>query len=63
MLQISIFWVVIIIFAIHTILTHFFNWFFRLVHNDPVNDYTVPLVFGQLLELALIVAWLEYTIR
>ena len=58
MLQISIFWVVIIIFAIHTILTHLLNWAFRMAHEYN-DDFIVPLGIAQLFEIVFLVLWLQ----
>jgi hypothetical protein len=58
MLQISIFWVVIIIFAIHTILTHLLNWGFRMA-NEYNDDFTLPLVIIQLFEIVFLTVWLQ----
>lgn len=61
MLQISIFWVVIIIFAIHTVFTHLFNWTFRYINET--DDEKMPLVFiFQLIEIVLIMVWLYSTL-
>lgn len=58
MLQISIFWVVIIIFAIHTILTHLFNWLFR-----KSNENTLGIIIGfQIVEIVLFILWLDVTL-
>ena len=58
MLQISIFWVVIIIFAIHTILTHVFNWLFRLADNADGDGLGITMAF-QIVEIVLLIFWLS----
>jgi len=61
MLQISIFWVVIIIFAIHTVLTHLLNWSFRLA-NDADGDGLGMTIAFQCIEILLIMLWLYSTL-
>ena len=59
MIAVSIFSVIILIFVLHTILTHLLNWLFReMAPNDIVLSVLLSIV-----EFIIIIASLNYFIN
>ena len=59
MVTIPIFSVVVIIFILHTVLTHLINWWFREADEEI---FITAIVFYTIAELTLIIALLDYYI-
>ena len=60
MVTVSIFGVVVIIFILHTVLTHLFNWWFREADNDM--ELFVIVLCG-IIELLLTLILFHYYIN
>lgn len=54
--KISIFALVIILFLLHTIATHLFNWGYRFIlkDNEENEGFILFLIFANLIELFII---------
>ena len=59
MISVSIFSVIILIFVLHTILTHLLNWLFREMTPD---DVMLPILLS-IVEFIVIIASLNYFIN
>lgn len=59
MVTVSLFGVVIIIFVLHTVLTHLINWWFREADDDVLN---FAVVLFAIVELASTLILLNYYI-
>ena len=60
MITVSIFGVVVIIFILHTVLTHLINWWFRESYSESEIFVIVVCV---IMELLLTLSLLEYYIN
>ena len=60
MITIKLFSVVVIIFTLHTVLTHLINWQFR--KSDDESTMFATLIFA-IIEITIIIALLDYYIE
>jgi hypothetical protein len=59
-LQITAFWVVLLIILVHTGIQHLLNWGFRNAHGN--GDLEFGLVLGTIFEFVLLLVALNYTL-
>lgn len=59
----SLFAIVVILFVLHTILTHLFNWSYRKIMYGDHDSLPIVCVFIYIFEIAFVISFLDYLIK
>ena len=62
-IEISVFTAIVILFVLHTVLTHLFNWWFRKTMSSSYDTEGVISVLLYTFEIVLILGFLNTLIK
>ncbi len=62
-IEISLFGTIVILFVLHTILTHLFNWLYRKTMYGRYGALPIVCVFIYIYEIIFVIAFLNFLIK